>query len=111
MPDADDLLRLLKEIPPKRLTVFANISRVFWGHPRGGPAIGAMLRCLHERGDGLLTSLVVRGNGELPRNRAGGVLEQRRVLKARGIPLLPNGRVDLANSPPYDFPKSTKPAS
>ena len=96
------IISILKRIPPGQVASYGLVARAA-GLPNGARQV---VRVLHSRSekDGLPWQRVLRADGSIALPRGGGFELQRALLRAEGVEVSREGKVDLGRfswKPPY----------
>lgn len=85
-----EVYRMVEKIPPGKVVSYGQIAQAL-GVPRGARQVGFAMRCCP---DNLPWQRVVMADGTITGGRHADL--RREFLLAEGVPLLPDGRVDVA---------------
>lgn len=99
--DFEELLEILQTcVPEGCVTTYGNLATVAFGHPGAGKRITQLLNAAVDAdyGNRTWTNRVVTREGIIT-----GLNEARDQLISEGVPLLPNGNVNLRQCPPVNI--------
>jgi len=106
----DLVIILASQVPPGKVTTYAEVSAWGYGARNLNQPVRALLRGAMNHGFGVLTNRVVGTDGklaELPE----GIEQQQKQLQAEGIRFKSTGEVDLRAHEPVVLPRARSEAS